>query len=160
MDVYHKHTCPAQVEIIHLLMVLVKKTFILVKKNLFMGLPAAPLPFCRSILAKQTCLLVKKNIFFSQKKPFRVSTEAYNPRQCTHPYSSRVQWAPSWVLDAGGQSGWVEFLYSWWSKRLFHMAAGCFLHCWQAGSLRNCIFSMVPGPAKRFFLTNKNVFFD
>ena len=29
-----------------------------------------------------------------------------------------------------------------------------------AGSLRNCIFSVVPGPAKRFFLTNKNVFFD
>ena len=49
-----------------------KKTFILVKKNLFMGLPAAPLPFCRSILAKQTCLLVKKNIFLVKKNIFEM----------------------------------------------------------------------------------------
>ena len=82
-----------------------KRTFILVKKNLFLCPPAACIPRLGGRPLLWRSILVKKNLFISQKKPFHVSTEACNLRRCTHSCPCKVPGPPSWVLDAIGQPG-------------------------------------------------------
>ena len=82
-----------------------KRTFILVKKNLFLCPPAPRVPSSRGCPLLSRSTLVKKNLFISQKKPFHVSTKACNLRRCTHSCPRKVPGPPSWVLDAIGQPG-------------------------------------------------------
>ena len=85
---------------------------VLVKKNLYFS-QKKPFPVSTSSLHSQVrwsspsleVHIGQKNLFISQKKPFHVSTEACNLRRSTYSCPCRVQGAPSWVLDAIGQSG-------------------------------------------------------
>ena len=140
-----------------------KRTFILVKKNLFLCPPAACIPSLGGCPLHSRSTLVKKYICISQDKPFHVSTEACNFRRCTYSCPCRVPVAPSWVLDAIGQPGLSLSLAGAVSMELLGPRG-------QYGGIQSskigyvcllaCTLSVLPGLRKRFFLTNKNVLFD
>ena len=140
-----------------------KKTFILVKKNVFLCPPAACIPSLGGCPLHLGSTLVKKNIFISQKNPFHVSTEACNLRRCTHSCPCKVPRASSWVLDAIGQPGLSLSLAGAVSMELLGPRG-------QYGGIQSskigyvcllaCTLSVLPGLRKRCFLTNKKVLFD
>ena len=131
-----------------------KRTFILVKKNLFLCPPAACIPSLGGCPLLSRSTLVKKNIFISQKKPFHVSTKACNLRRCTHSFPRQVQGPPSWVLDAIGQPGLSLFLAGAVSMELLgprgqydgRQSSKIGYVC-----LLACTLSVLPGLRKRFF---------
>ena len=140
-----------------------KRTFILVKKNIFLCPPAACIPVLGGCPLLSRSTLVKKNIFISQKKPFHVSTEACNLGRCTHSCPCKVPGPPSWVLHAIGQPSLSLSLAGAVSPELLGPRG-------QYGDMKSsesgyvcllaCTLSVLPGLRKRCFLTNKNVLFD
>ena len=140
-----------------------KRTFILVKKNLFLCPPAACIPSLGGCPLLSRSTLVKENLFTSQKKPFHVSTEACNLRRCTYSCPCRVQGAPSCVLDAIAQSGLSLSLAGAVSMELLGprgQYGGIQFSKIGYVCLLACTLSVLPGLRKRFFLTNKKVLFD
>ena len=131
-----------------------KRTFILVKKNLFLCPPAACSPSLGGCPLLFRFTLVKKNIFISQKKPFRVSTEVCNLRRCTNSCPCKVPWPLSWVLDAIGQPGLSLFLAGAVSTELLgprgqydgRQSSKIGYVC-----LLACTLSVLPGLRKMFF---------
>ena len=147
----------------HLLVVLVKRTFILVNKNLFLCPPATCSPSlgCCPLLLRST--LVKKNIFISEKKHFCASTEVCNLRRCTNSCPCKVPGPSSWVLDTIGQPRLPLFLTGAVSMELLG-PRGQYdgIQSSKIGyvCLLACTLSVLPGLWKRFFLTNKKVLFN
>ena len=140
-----------------------KRTFILVKKNLFLCPPAACIPSLGGCPLLSRSTLVKKNIFITQKKPFHVSTEACNLGRCTHSCPCKVPGPPSWVLDAIGQPGLSLSLAGAVSMELLGprgQYGGIQFSKIGYVCLLACTLSVLPGLRKRFFLTNKKVLFD
>ena len=140
-----------------------KRTFILVKKNLFLCPPATCSPSLGGCPLLLRSTLVKKNIFISEKKPFCVSTEVCNLRRCTNSCPCKVPGPSSWVLDTIGQPRLPLFLTGAVSMELLG-PRGQYdgIQSSKIGyvCLLACTLSVLPGLWKRFFLTNKKVLFD
>ena len=148
----------------HLLVVLVKKNLCFSQKSFFLCPPAACIPVLGGCPLLSRSTLVKKNIFISQKKPFHVSTEACNLRRCTYSCPCRVQQAPSWVLDAIGQSGLSLSLAGAVSMELLGprgQYGGIQFSKIGYVCLLACTLSVLPGLRKHvLFSTNKHALFD
>ena len=142
------------------------KTFILVKKNIFLCPPAACSPSLGGCPLLFRFTLVKRNIFISQKKPFCVSTEVCNLRRCTNSCPCKLPGPSSWVLDSIGQAGQPHlplFLTGAVSMELLGprgqydgiQTSKILVVC-----LLACTLSVLPGLRKQFCLTSKKVSFD
>ena len=139
-----------------------KRTFIFVKKNIFLCPPAACIPSLGGCPLLLRSTLAKKKII-SQKKPFHVSTEACNPRRCTNSCPCKVPGPSSWVLDAVGQPGLSLFLAGAVSMELLGPRGqydGIQSNKIGYVCLLACTLSVLPGLRKILFLTNGNCLFD